>query len=333
MSEFQPSLSVVVVTRDDTRTLQPILAAFGALPSANRIEMVIVAPDDASATASAEFVRPFGSTREIGVGAIVNRGRAAAAGVRAARGAVVALSENHCFPEPDWVERVMAAHAVPGRVGVGPAVLNANPERALSRVAHAAGYGMYLVDHPAGPREELALHNSSFLREAVTPYEERLEDLLGDERHLWRTLGDGGAELWFDPSVRKRHINEATWELVLGLAWCGGRRYAGVRSRDWPFLRRFVYGVASLLITLPVFRNVWRLLSVAERKGGVGLRTAAAAIPFALSQALGEGAAYAFGGQEEFAFMEDEEFMIRERLGGVAVEHPRVAGFVKELDR
>jgi hypothetical protein len=56
-------------------------------------------------------------------------------------------------------------------------------------------------------------------------------------------------------------------------------------------------------------------------------------IPFALSHALGEGAAYLRGGKEEFAFMEDEEFMIRERLGGGAVEDPRVAGFVEELDR
>ncbi len=333
MSEPQPALSVVVVTRDDTRTLQPILAAFGALPCADRIEMVIVAPDEASAAAAPEFARPFCATRGIGVGPIANRGRAAAAGVRAARGAVVALSENHCFPEPDWGERVMAAHAVPRRVGVGPAVLNANPERALSRVAHAAGYGMYTGDHAAGPRQELALHNSSFLREAVAPYGDRLESLLGDERHLWHALGEGGGVLWFDPSVRKRHINEATWELILGLAWCGGRRYGGVRSSDWSLSRRIAYGAASPLIALPVFRNVWRLLSPDERKGGIGLRTAAAMIPFALTHAFGEGAAYLLGSQEEFAFMEDEEFMIRERLGGVAVTDPLVAGFVAELDR
>lgn len=333
MSEVQPALSVVVVTRDDSRTLQPILAAFGALPVADRVEVVIVAPDEDSGTPAPGLIAPFATTTTVGVGPIVNRGRAAAAGVRVARGPIIALSENHCFPEPDWGERVLAAHEVAGRVGVGPAVFNANPEKALSRIAHAAGYGMYTTDHPAGAREELALHNSSFLRAAVTPHLDRLEDLLGDERHLWQTLRGAGGVLWFDPAIRKGHINEATWELVLGLAWCGGRRYGGVRSRDWPAHRRLVYAVAAPLIALPVFRNVWRQLAPAERRGRPGLRVALTLLPFALSHAIGEGAAYVLGQKTEFPFMEDEEFLIRERLGGVPLEDPRIAGLVAGLDR
>lgn len=328
----EPLLSVVVVTRDDARTLQPILAALGEQGDAGRMEIVVVAPTEAAGTPQPSFTAPFAGVRVVAVGAIVSRGRAAAAGVRVAAAPVVALSENHCFPLEGWSQRLLEAHAVAGRVGVGPAVLNANPERARSRVIYAAGYGMYPPSDEAGPRDELPLHNSSFRRDAALAFGGRLDDLLADERRFWAELRASGGTLWFEPSCLKTHVNEGTWTLVLGLSWSGGRRYGGARSAQWPLPRRLAYAAASPLITVPVFRNIRRLREASLPADSGGLRDDLTTAVLAAVHAAGEAAAYLAGPVDVHPFVEDEEFMIRERIDDEPLHDARVAGWVAALD-
>ena len=39
------------------------------------------------------------------------------AGYRAARGEVVAVTEDHVYVEPDWIERILAAHSASPSAG------------------------------------------------------------------------------------------------------------------------------------------------------------------------------------------------------------------------
>lgn len=332
MNTTPPDLSVVVVTRDDARTLQPILTALSEQSIADRIEVVICAPDEASGRPEPRFTGRFHSVRVIPVGPVVNRGRAAAPGVRAAAAAVVALSENHCFPHPDWAERTLHTHDTRKCAAVGPAVFSANPETNLARVAHATGYGRFRASDSPGARDELPLHNSSFRRDALEPRFDRLEDLLADERRLHAELRDAGEVLWFEPSCRKRHINEATWHLLFGLAWCGGRRYAAVRRASWPIARRIAYAALFPALALPIARGIWSRIERSERRGGVGPWIGIPTLAYALIQATGEAAGYLFGSPPQFYFMEGEEFFIRDRMGSVPPEHADVSRFVAMLD-
>lgn len=324
-----PSLSVVVVTRDDHRTLRPILASLAGQTVASDLEVVIVAPDESRGTPPASELDAFGSWRVVPVGTVTNRGRAAAAGVLSARAPLVALSENHCFPDPDWAACTIEAHARGRRDAVGPAILNANPERPLSRLLHAAGYGPYPADAPPGPRTELPLHNSSYRREAIESHAGELEDLLADERRLQARLVAEGRVLWFEPGCRKRHLSEATWDLLLGLGLDAGRRYGGARARDWTPARRWAYGLATPLLSVPIAHHVWSLLPPSER----GVRMGALAFVYGFLHAIGEGLSYLGGEKEEFPFVEEDEFLIRERLGGHPLADPRIRDLVARLDR
>lgn len=326
-----PELSVVVVTRDTAHTLGPILSALGEQTAANRLEAVIVAPDREAGTPGGAVVEAFAAWQVVAVGPVENRGRAAASGVRAARAPVVALTENHCFPDPEWAERTIRLHRERGWDALGPAVENANPETTLSVCLHAAGYGLFPARGEGGPREELPLHNSSFRREALEDVDADLEYLMADERRLHATLVARGRTLYFEPSVVKRHINEATWSLLGGLAFDLGRRYGGLRAREWPLWRRVAYGMACPLLTVPIFRRQRSLLPADAARSAEGPPLGLVQFGWALCHAVGEGASYLLGRKSDFPFVEEDEFLIRERLG-VPLRDPRIRGFVDRLD-
>lgn len=330
-SKQEPALSVVVVTRDHFGTLRPIIGALRTQTIADQIELVIAAPRGAERGGPPPDLSGFHSAQVVEVGPVTNRGRAAASGVLAAKAAIVALTENHCFPTATWGEQVVASHAG-GWAGVGPAVENANPESALSQAMHAFGYGRFHRSGRAGPVEELALHNSSFRKAILPNHLATLEELFADERRLHRALRVQGQVLRFEPAIVKLHLNEATWSLLFGMTYDSGRRYAGTRSADWPLWRRGIYAAASPLLSAPIFRNIWRLLPPkGEQRRGLPL--AAVICCCAVVHALGEAGSYLLGPKEDFPFVEEDEFMIRERLGGRSLTRPEVASFVALLDR
>ena len=58
------------------------------------------------------------------------------AAYRAARGDVIAVTEDHCFVAPDWIERILAAHASYPEAGVvGGAVLNGTDRKVVDWAA------------------------------------------------------------------------------------------------------------------------------------------------------------------------------------------------------
>jgi hypothetical protein len=88
------------------------------------VELVIVATSRQALGLDEAMMTEFAGHQVVELGAIQQIGRANAAGVRHARAALMALAEDHCFPEPDWAERLIQAHEGPW-AAVGPAVRNA----------------------------------------------------------------------------------------------------------------------------------------------------------------------------------------------------------------
>jgi hypothetical protein len=321
----------VAVTRDSSHTLRPILASLACQTIADRMEVVVVAPDLEAGAVPPDERTQFHSTQVVPVGPVPNRGRAAASGVLAARAPVVALTENHCFPMRDWGERTLEAHAA-GWDAVGPSVVNANSASAASRVLFAAGYGTFPADGPPEEREELPLHNSSYATRVMKSYGDALGDLLADERRLQSALRRDGHALHFHPAACKRHINEATVGLLIRLAWDGGRRYGGSRARGWTPGRRLAYGLASPALTIPIVRNLAGKITAggAEEEGSMSTRMVSWL--WAAGHALGEGATYLTGEVEEFPSTEDDEFMILERLGRHGVDDAEIQAWLELLD-
>ena len=114
----------------------------------DRIELIVVAESARAVDCGALQGDVFAACRVVEVGPITQRGDAAAKGIRAATAPIVAMIEDHSYPEPEWAEALLRAHAGPWTV-VGPVVANANPDYAASWVNYVLGVRRL---RPAGRR-------------------------------------------------------------------------------------------------------------------------------------------------------------------------------------
>jgi hypothetical protein len=243
----------------------------------------------------------------------------------------VALTENHCFPVSDWAERLLEGFDA-SISGVGPGVLNANPETPLSWSIFALGYADFAPTMPAETRQELPYHNSSYRTDVLTRLGNQLPELLADERRLFSELRESGAQLWFEPKAVTRHLNEAKWPLVSNITFYFGWRYAAARGESWPLWRRGVYAVAWPLLALPISRNLLRKLRTLKCTRTLKMRLVAHVWLMALFHAAGEAVGYVLGPRNSFPQLERDEFLIKERLAARKIQDQRIRELLELLD-
>jgi hypothetical protein len=192
------------------------------------------------------------------------------AAYRAARGDVVAITEDHCYVEPDWVERILAAHQrYPNAAAVGGAVLNNTDEKLVDWAAFFLTQGPFMPPVGSGVAERISgPANVSYKRYI-------LDRLGGDEENGvidFLELPDAleGEELVADDSIRVRH-NQSQGLLGTSLAeFDNGRTIAGYRRRqmtrgDW--LRIMSSPV------LPSYRAVRQMRIVRSKQMPQGMTT------------------------------------------------------------
>lgn len=221
-----------------------------AQSEAHRIELVLVAQSrEVLGEIPPSDVAGLGSVRRVDVGPIPDVERALVPGVRAATAPVVALIEDHAFPEPDWARWVLEAHRGPW-AGVGPALLNANPGSALSWANMLLAYGRWPETGRGGETRDIPRHNSSFRRDVLLAYGARLETMLARAGDLLPSLLADGHRLYFEPRARVRHVNPSRLDSTLALRIGAGRLYAATRADAgrWRLTRRLAYVAGAPLI-------------------------------------------------------------------------------------
>lgn len=278
--EPRPALSVVLVTPDGFATIRKTVAHLQAQTWGDRLELVLVAPSRAGLDLSESPLRGIGRVTVVETGTVRSIGRANAEGVRQASADVVALAEDHCFPDPDWAERLVRAHAGPW-AAVGPAVRNANPATAVSWADLFIGYGPWLEPVAAGEAEFLPGHNTSYKREAVLAFGDRLDALMEAETLLHWELRRAGHRLYVEPTARVAHTNFSRWRSWIPAQYYNGRAFAGARRAGMSPGRRAVYVLGAPLIPLV---RLARLLRAAR---GPALRRRALLCMPALAIGLG----------------------------------------------
>lgn len=160
------------------------------------------------------------------------------AGYKAARGAVVAITEDHCYVAPDWVERILDAHRRhPNAAAVGGTVLNNTDHKIVDWAA------FFLTQGPFMPPLENGVA-SRISGPANVSYKRHVLDRLGSDADqgvidfLELPAALQGEELIADDSIKVRH-NQSQGLLGTSLAeFDNGRTIAGYRRRqmsrgDW----------------------------------------------------------------------------------------------------
>lgn len=260
-SGTDPELSVILVT-DGLDLVQEVLGHLRRQSAADRIELVLVTPPgtipgdspDLSGFARAQVVE-F-RTRE-------SPPAARAAGVTAARAPVVAFAETHCFPEPEWAERLIHAHRGPW-TAVGPEIGNENPTGGVSWGNLMVDYSPWMAPSRSGPVADLPGHNSSYKRDVLLEYGDGLPRLIESESILHWDLRRRGHRLYQEAGAKVRHRNITEMRAGLIEHFHNGRCFGALRSREWGRGRRALYVLASPLIPLVRMR---RIVGDARRKG------------------------------------------------------------------
>ena len=299
-----PSVSVVVPVLNAARTLAGTLDALARLRPPP-LEILLV--DNGSVDGSRELLKAFVAGRAGGKASLIvepRRGASAArnAGIRAARGEVVAFTDADCLPDAAWLEHLALPFADPIVGAVAGRVMGAPADSTLE--LFSALYTLRSPETPARhvrwtpwdggfPTANLAVRRG--LLNAVGGFDERLP-FYGEDYDLCARLYARHIEIVYAPTARvahkhrptlprmmrqafgfgrahpyllKRHAQPGLW---LDLPWhsahwasCPGRAWLDLASADKKVMAILVAGMAygPLLWLLPVYA-AW-LVSITNR--------------------------------------------------------------------
>lgn len=304
-------MSVVIVTRDDYRSIARSIRHLAAQTVRDRIELVVVASTTGAVGNGIEHATAAGfrDVRVVEHGRIGGRGVAAASGVRASRAPIVGFVENHSFPAPRWAEALLRAHEGPWAV-VGPAVENANPVTRTSVVNFAVTYGPWSGRPEAGEVELLPFHNSAYKRAWLDGFGERLGSLLDDEYRLQAEVRARGGRLYLEPAAVVAHTNETRLKTSLRLLFGQGIAFGVGRCGSWSGLRRAGYVLGAPAIPLVNLPRVLR--QAAHTLEGAAIAASIPSIVLHVAvQGAGEAVGYLTRRPRDEAFLAAHEFSHR----------------------
>lgn len=288
-----PALAAIVVIPGSYADVKRTMAALKRQTAAARMEVVLVARAPEAAGIEGDDLAGFHSW-SVARDAVASIAGGYAAGVHRARAPLVALTEDHSFPAPDWAERLIAAHRGPW-AAVGPAMRNANPDCLVSWADFYIAYGKWAGPAASGVVDFLPGHNSCYKRGALLAFGGRLEELLEAETVLHWDLRKRGMELWLEAGASTAHMNFGLWRSWLPVQFHAGRVFASQRASGWSAGRRALFTIASPLIPFVRLARVGRGLRRAAMGRMFRVRVLLVAWVGLLADGAGQMLGYALG--------------------------------------
>lgn len=262
-------LSVVFVARRSLSNIQRSLESLLVQTVAPRIELILSADSQELLREVEDFLVPrarFAQSRFL-IHQTQDMSRARALSVAETSGDVVAFNEDHCFPEPNWAEELLAAFESSENIqAAAPLMLNPNPESAVSRVQFLLFFGHHKKDSSARPRFDnariLPQHNTADRRDALA--EALRENSLLAEVFLQEKICTNRpqARLVRCTHTSLGHVNMSRLCPAMKQAFFGGRIFGGERAKQigWGLVIRVLRFVAFPLVPLIVTRRSAALL-------------------------------------------------------------------------
>jgi hypothetical protein len=315
-------MSVIVITPDRYETVRKTMRHLRAQTVKDRLEIVLVVPTREEAEIDESELKEFCQYRILEVGGVTSIAGANAVGVRHAAAPIIALTEDHSFPAPDWAEALIKAHRQP-YAAVGPVVRNANPNSIVSWADLLIGYGPWLDPAPAGTVDHLPGHNSSYKRAVLLEYGDELEAMLEAETVLHWDLRAKGYDLYLEPAAKTAHTNFGRLSSWMPVQFHCGRLFAADRARQWSRWRRlFFVGGSPLIPLVRLYRIVKELLRPGRRRGLLPRALPALMVGLSLD-AVGQMMGCACGAGDSKQRLSEFEFHRERHLAGSAAEAHR----------
>lgn len=282
-------LSVIVITVQDANRLRSCLRAVLNQESAPAME--ILAPWDFSHGDYTGLKREFPAVRFLEVA----RQKLTFAQLRAhamaeARGEIVAVTEDHFTPAPDWCRQILDAHKTP-HAAIGGQVEKDTPDGVMSWSFYLADYIRYL-DPPEGPSDHLTDGNVTYKRAALLPIREAWKAEF-HENVIHAALKERGQSLWLSPRIRVRQKRPIGLAAALRDRYAFGRLFGSTRVENAGTAARLKMMAVSLLLPALLVARVASHVARTRRYTGAFLRALPALVLISTVWAWGEFVGYA----------------------------------------
>lgn len=240
---------MVLITPDNYETIARSMRALHAQENRHEIEVLICAPNRDCIGAEREEWRDFSSVRIIEIGVLRVIAEAKARAVREASAPVVAFTEEHSFPARGWAKALLRRHQE-DHAAVGPQMVNPNPRLPVSWANFAIEYGPWIAPAKTGPRSHIPGNNSSYKRDLLLAFGDRLGTVLDAETLMQWELAAAGHTLYLEAAAATHHINITRRDSFRRVHFQYGRMFAAQRATHWGLFKRLLYGCGAPLIPL-----------------------------------------------------------------------------------
>ncbi len=315
-------LTAVLAALDTFAEVRDVLLWLQRQTARDSLEILVVCQDLSLFQLPDDVQQQVGPLRFLECGKGKTLAEARAIGCREAETEFVMFTEDHCFPEPVWCERVLE-RLEEGWAGVGGAFLSANPQTSLARGKMLVGYGQWMYPAEGGEMPFIAGHGSVFRREVLMGDDEKLEQFLVAEALMMIELRRKGHRFYCESDMVSWHFDGSNLAGTLTLYPAIGRSLAAQRSISWPPWRRFLYGLVFPLIGLVRWQRGLKAFLRTRRYTGFSVSSLVAAAGVAFLWSWSEWRGFWFGFGNSLQVQSDSEHNRLARLSEGEWPHPR----------
>jgi hypothetical protein len=283
--DLTPALTVILPAMLGYESVAAALDAWDAQTSRHRIEVLVLCP-----TAPKETCRDDHVIVETGS---LRLHEARALGVRTAAAGAIVLAEDHCLPDPEYAEHVLA-RLEEGWDAVGPAIRSGAARGAVPQGSFLIGYGQWVLP-AAGPTAHLPGHNPAIRKAVLLELGADLDVALFEAMFLMRRLQREGRRFFVEPNARMRHFDPPNLSRAARIFLVVGQGCGAMRLRGRSAAARAGYVLLTPVTALRHFaRAAVHYARVGRRAGLVPLSVLTSMI-FAGIWAVGESAGALLG--------------------------------------
>ena len=255
-------LSVVVVPVMGNEGLVGCLKALEDQKNAPEFEIIV--PYDDKIGQSSDLKIKFPSVRFLNIQGQRTFAELRAFGVGQTIGKIIAITEDHCRPNPDWCSQILASHKY-AHSAIGGGVEKETPDTILDWSVYFADYLRYAPPFGEGVSFSLTDLNVSYKWSAL----EKIKSVWKDEFHenvVHAALRKQNDILWLSPAIIVRQKRVFRYREAIHDRYAFGRLFAYTRTANAKNSDRTKLAILSILIpplllfriTMQVYRkNRW----------------------------------------------------------------------------
>jgi GT2 family glycosyltransferase len=250
-------ISVIIACRNARRTIRGCLDSLAAQHTTRPFEVIVAdsSTDGTGAIICEEY--PWVSllhfeTRKF-------PGDARNAGIREARGELLAFIDSDCVAAPDWLEQMALAQRDSNST-VGGVVDNGARGRLLDWAGYFCEFSQWMPPGRPCWMDDIPTCNLSFHRRLFDEFGPFLEGVYCSDTALHWRLARAGHRARFVPAIQVAHHGLERLDSFAKHEWFHGKSFALLRVREQGFSkqRRWMYACGSVLLPAVLWMRVAR---------------------------------------------------------------------------